>query len=165
MQTIEICVCETWNLRLQSSKLASMLRTHNLCAHSIHNLSTLHKVLKSLLVRHQIVPPILKICADCPHTLSLQHAISCNRTMSYFRYSTKSVATQQKCWYLKQVFPFHPARSNFCWWTKHNDQKHRCLAKLSNPKIIFPSIHQCWDGGMRGTIESAAPLRGVLNVT
>ena len=27
------------------------------------------------------------------------------------------------------------------------------LANLSNPKIIFPSIHQCWDGGMRGAIE------------
>ena len=85
MQNTENCVCETWNLRLQSSKLASMLRTQNLCVDSILNFSTLHKVLKSLLVRHQIVPPILRICADCPHTLSLQHAISYSRPMSYFR--------------------------------------------------------------------------------
>ena len=37
------------------------------------------------------------------------------------------------------VFPFHPARSNSCWWANHNDKKHRCLAKLSDPKVIFPS--------------------------
>ena len=36
-----------------------------------------------------------------------------------------------------------------------------CLAKRSNPKIIIPSIHQCWDGGMRGAIEFAAPQRRV----
>ena len=35
-----------------------------------------------------------------------------------------------------------------------------CLAKPSNPKKIFPSIHQCWDGGMRGAIEFAVPHRG-----
>ena len=40
-----------------------------------------------------------------------------------------------------------------------------CLAKLSNPKIIAPSIHQCWDGGMRGAIESAAPQRRVGRLT
>ena len=85
MQNTKICACETRNLRLQSSKLASMLRTHSLCVRSIQNLPALHKVLKSLLVRHQIVPPILKIRTDCPRTLSLQHAISCGRTMSYFR--------------------------------------------------------------------------------
>ena len=93
MQNTEICVCETWNLRLQSSKLASMLRTHNLCVRSIQNLPTLHKVLKSLLVRHQIVPcsnmrwlPTLSFFAacnflqSCPVLLSIINKICCHST-------------------------------------------------------------------------------------
>ena len=39
-----------------------------------------------------------------------------------------------------------------------------CLAKLSKPKIIFTSIHQCWDGGMRGAIEFAVPRQGCWRV-
>ena len=40
-----------------------------------------------------------------------------------------------------------------------------CIAKLSNPKIIFPSIHRFWDDGMRGAIESAAPQRRAGRLT
>ena len=80
MQNTEICVCETWNLRLQSSKLASMLRAHNLCVCNIHNLSTLHTVLKSLLVRHQIVPPILE---NMPWLPTHSFVAACNLLQSY----------------------------------------------------------------------------------
>ena len=50
----KVCICETWTTCLQSSDLASMLRTHNVCVCSIHNLSRPHKVLKSVCMTHTI---------------------------------------------------------------------------------------------------------------
>ena len=54
IQNTKACICEAWTTCLQSSDLASMLRTHNVCVCSIHNLSRPHKVLKSVCMTHTI---------------------------------------------------------------------------------------------------------------